>query len=200
MRISHLAAAVAVTVLLAGCEQRRQAETPDPAPAPAPQAEPAAPAAQVLAGFEHEAGFDASGYYMSQTPVAAGSYRLRNIAVGAPSDFSQWEAGGRTVFGPILFDFEDTASPAQVNELGGEYRTGSARVLPAAYRFGPGEVYFRGQAPQVGEVIFSGAFDQAVLAAARQSGSSEGRPVLTGSLEVDGERIRNISFHYWMGD
>lgn len=201
MRASHLAIAiVAAMIVLTGC--KRPEEPPAAAPAEPQVAEPAEPVAapSVPEGFQHDPAFDASGYFMTQTPVQAGNYKLRHIAIGAPSDFAQWEAGGRTVFGPILFHFDDVTSPKQTNELGGEAHTVSTRVLPQSYRFTPGDVTFRGVDPKLGEVVFSGSFDEAAFTAARQNGGSDGAPVLMGSLQVGGERIRNISFSYWVGD
>ncbi len=199
MRNSLLALA-AVATLGAGCNRREEAPPPAPAVTEAPPPQTPVPAPVTITGFQHDAAFDASGYFMTETPVTAGTLKLRTVAVGAPSDFSQWEAGSRSVFGPILFDFEDTASGRTVNEIGAEVHTGTVRVLPSAYRFSAGEVFFQGSAPKLGEVVFSGSFDAAALAAARQNGSSDGEAVLTGSLQVGGERIRNISFSYWAGD
>lgn len=200
MRIGHFLLGTVIVLIVAGCQRQEEAKAPAPAPQAAAPAEPAVETPLLPTGFQHDPDFDASGYFMSRTPVKAGTFQLRNIAIGAPSDFAQWETGGRNVFGPILFDFEDTASPKVTNELGGEAHAVTARVLPAAYRFGPGDVTFQGQDPKVGAVIFTGAFDAIALAAARQSGSSDGRPVLTGSLQVGGERIGDISFSYWAGD
>lgn len=199
MRIGHLALGTVIVLILAACEQKQEAAPAKPAPAkPAAEAPAATPA--VPTGFQHDPAFDASGYFMTQTIVRSGTYQLRHIAVGAPSDFAQWEAGSREVFGPIAFQFEDMASPLKANELGAEVHTISARVLPDSYRFSAGEVSFRGHDPKVGEVIFSGAFNTTALAAAKQSGSSDYQPVLTGSLSVNGERIGNLSFNYWVGD
>lgn len=192
MRLSVIAAGL--VLVLAGCNRADQEDAPPPAPA-----EPAAPAAPT--GYEHEAGFDAAGYYRTETPVQSGNFKLAQIAVGAPSDFQQWEAGEReAVFGPILMQFDDVTSPKGTNEMGGEHHTVSIRVLPAAYRMGPGQVVFQAKDDKVGEILFDGAFDTAALAQAKANGNSDGKPVLTGSLQIGQERIRNISFSYWAGD
>lgn len=202
MRLHHLVfAPAAVAILLAGCERKAEEAAPPPA-AQAPASTPAAPAspAPVIEGFSHQAGFDASGYLMPQAEVRVGSYRLTHVGLGSPSDFTQWEKGDHSsTFGPILLEFEDTSSPVQTNEMGGETHTVSARVLPVAYAFGPDGVSFRGQDPKLGEVILTGKFDVAALDAARAEGSGS-QAVLTGELRVGGGAPRPVSFLYWVGD
>lgn len=202
MRLHHIAlASAALAVLLAGCDRKAEtagAPPATPAPAPAPAA-PTSPA-PVIEGFSHQAGFDASGYLMPQAEVRVGTYRLTHVGLGSPSDFTQWEKGDHSsTFGPILLEFEDTSSPVQTNEMGGESHTVSARVLPAAYAFGPDGVSFRGQDPRLGAVILTGKFDLAALEAARAEGSGS-QAVLTGELRVGGGAPTPVSFLYWVGD
>jgi len=198
MRLATFAFVTAtLAVTLAGCDRKPEppaappvAETPAPAPTPAP----------VIEGFSHQAGFDASGYYLTPTEVKVGNFRLTHMGIGAPSDFAQWETGDRaSTFGPILFEFDDVTSPTQTNEMGGESRTVRVRVLPAAYGFAPDAIRFRGQDPRLGEVIFTGAFDPAALTRSRTEGSGPD-PVLTGELRIGQAPARQVAFTYWAGD
>lgn len=203
MRSVTFVLAVGALALTAGCNRKAEkAEAPAPvAAAPAPT--PAAPPEQhidVAPGFAHQAQFDASGYYLTALPVQTGVWKLSHVGVGAPSDFSGWEAGSRdSVFGPILFQFEDTSSPRQTSEGGAESHTVTLRVLPTAYAFEPGKVTFRGSDPKVGEVLFSGAFDTAALAQARNEGFSP-RPVLRGTLKIGDAPAQPVALNYYLGD
>lgn len=200
-RTFALAAAV-LAVTVAGCNRKPAADAQAPAPA-APAAVPAAPATPALVvpdGYHHQPGLDASGYYLSPTGFKVGDYAFSHLAIGAPSDFQTWEKGDRaSTFGPILIEFDDTTSPMAPNELGGEGHTVSIRVLPDAYGFDAGKLTFRGHDPKLGEVVFSGAFDQAALARARAEGSS-GTAVLAGDLKIGAEPARKVALTYWVGD
>lgn len=195
-------AAALLAVTVAGCNRKpaEQAQAPA-APAQAiPVPTPVEPTIPVAAGYHHQPGIDASGYYLSPTSVKVGNYQFTHLAIGAPSDFQTWETGDRTsTFGPILIAFDDVTSPMAPNELGGEGHSVTVRVLPDAYSFDAGKMTFKGHDPKVGEVVFSGAFDQAALAQARSDGSS-GATVLTGDLKVGDAPARKVSFTYWVGD
>lgn len=197
-----MAAAVAAS-LLAACE--RKATAPAPAPAAPPAATPVAPVAPppltLPTGFQHDPAIDASGYMMPQAPIKVGTLRLTTIALGAPSDFKQWERGEREgLFGPIFLDFEDEATPTVVNELGAEVHTGRIRVLPTAYSLRPGAFSFRGTDPKLGEIGFSGVLDTAALTAAKAAGPGDSRLVLTGALVIGETRFETARFTYYMGD
>ncbi|MBP7703813.1 MAG: hypothetical protein KA105_00855 [Caulobacter sp.] len=201
MRLATIALACGALAITA-CN--RKAET---AQAPAAQAPVAAPVAvapsethlNVPVGFRHDAAFDASGYYLATQPVQVGDYRLTHVGVGAPSDFAQWEDGQRaSVFGPILFQFEDVTSPMAVSETGAETHTINLKVLPQAYAFAPGKMTFRGTDPKLGEIVFEGSFDQAALDQARNEGSSAS-PVLRGKLKVGSGPVRDVAMAYVVG-
>lgn len=203
MRSVTLALAVGALALTAGCNRKAEKAEAPPPPAASPvpaSAQPAAPSITVDPGFVHQTQFDASGYYLASSPVQSGAWRLTHVGIGAPSDFQQWEKGDRaSVFGPILFQFEDTASPTQVSETGAESHTVSIRVLPQAYRLEQGKVAFRGSDPKLGEVLFTGAFDAAALQRARNEGSSS-TPVLRGRLKIGAGPERDVALNYWVGD
>jgi len=185
-----------------GCNPRPAAPAGAPAPAvaPAPAPVPAAPTLTVPAGYHHQQGLDASGYYLSPTNFRVGTYAFSHLAIGAPSDFQTWEKGDRaSTFGPILIAFDDTTSPMVPNEMGGEGHAVSVRVLPDAYSFDAGKLTFRGHDPKLGEVLFIGAFDQAALAQARAEGSTQGT-VLSGDLKVGAAPARKVTFTYFVGD
>lgn len=154
-----------------------------------------------LAGFRHEQAADLSGYYLPVTEVRAGPWRLHHIAMSDTAGFSAWEGGERPeTYGPVMLQFDDVTSPTGTNELGGEYHTVTARLLPEAYEVTDERVRFRGRAPGVGLVTFDGALDaDALEMAQRNLGGSEG-PVLTGTLTVGGRVFEAQRFRWWMGD
>lgn len=203
MRYRTLALAAAVlAVTAAGCNRKpaAPAETPAVEAAPIPAPAPAEPTLHVTEGFRHQAGLDASGYYLSPTPFQVGDYRFAHMAIGAPSDFQTWEKGDHSsTFGPILIQFDDLTSPVVPNELGGEGRAVQVRVLPEAYTFDAGRLTFRGKDARLGEVLFVGTFDQAALAQARSDGSSQAT-VLSGDLKIGAQPVRKVTFTYWVGD
>lgn len=194
MRWVGLRAVVALSAILAlGACDRGGKETK--------AAAPVAPATVAVQGFQHEPGFDVQGFYRSDKPVQTGNLKLDLMALGAPSDFQTWESGARDgVFGPIWLLFADVTSPATPNDVGHEGHTVTVRVLPESYSLSPGRLVFRGKHPQLGEVVLEGAFNTAALAEARAAGTSEGKPVMTGSLQVGSTKFANLGFAYWIGD
>lgn len=200
MRPVIVALAVSALALTAACNRKTEkAETPPPSAAPAPAPATPEPAVETPTGFEHQARFDASGYYLAEN-VQAGSYKLNHIAIGAPSDFSQWEEGKRaSVFGPILFQFDDVNSPTVTNEMGGEAHSLTVRLLPEAYSVSSGKMTFKGSDPKVGQVVFSGSFDEAALAQAKSEGASS-RPVLRGLLKIGDAPARQVALNYFVGE
>ncbi len=204
MRLRPLAVGLAAVAVLtaAACNRRQEAAQP-----PAPPAAPVAPVAPVeppapppLSGFVHDAHVDVQGYYMPVSEVKTGAFRLTHLALGAPSDFSQWEANKRmATYGPVLIEFEDVTSPTQANEMGGEAHTGSIRVLPDSYRMDAKGVAFRGHAAGLGEVTFDGVFDPKGLAASKGGGAAE-TVVLRGTLRIGQTEFKNVAFTYFAGD
>ncbi len=204
MRFAIVAVTVGFAALTTACNPKAdKTEAPAAAVTAAPQPTApvaAAPAVVVAPGFRHEAALDASGFYLTPQPLQVGAYRLTHLGIGAPSDFQQWEKGERaSVFGPILLQFDDVTSPVQTNEMGGEAHTVSVRVLPQAYSLSAGQVSFRGADPRLGEVLFSGRFDPAALAQARNDGSSQ-TPVLRGLLKIGDAPARPVAMVYFVGE
>ncbi len=199
MRIRNLALGMSALVLLAGaCHRKAEAPPPPVAAAPAPPAAPTTPIPS--AGFSHEAGFDAVGYYTTQSNVKTGSWRLTQMGVGAPSDFETWEKGDHSsTFGPILFEFEDEATPTQTTETGAESHSGRIRVLPDSYAMDDQQVSFAGHDAKLGAVSFSGRFDKSALVEAKAQGSSQ-TAVLTGTLKIGDKTFDHVSFSYFVGD
>lgn len=188
----------AVAVLAAACNRKPEPAPPPTAPPPAPATAPAAPVTPT--GFSHEAGFDAAGFYFTQSRIQSGTWRLAQMGVGAPSDFETWEKGDHSsTFGPILFEFEDIASPTQTGETGAQTRSGRIRVLPDSYAFDGQKVSFTGHDAHLGAVSFEGRIDQAALAEAKANGSSQ-TAVLTGTMKVGDKTFDKVSFTYFVGD
>lgn len=200
MRIRYLAVGLsAVALLAAACH--RKPETPAKPPPPAtPASQPAPQTLDQPHNFSHEADFDAAGFYFTQSNIRSGAWRLARVGVGAPSDFETWEAGDRgSSFGPIVFEFEDAASPSQAGETGGEGHSGSIRILPDAYVLNGQRLAFFGHDKTLGQVTFDGRLDKAALTEAKANGSSQ-TAVLTGTLKVGGKTYDKVSFTYFVGD
>lgn len=203
MRIISLALCAAMALTLAGCN--RQDSKPQPAPVPAPAPTPApvetpTAAQPPVTGFAHKGAFDNAGYYMPTHDIMVGNWQLKTIGVGAISDFAAWEQGDRTsTFGPILLEFDDTTSPMQTNEMGGEAHTVSVRVLPTGYSTDGKSLRFAGTDPKLGPVTFDGAFNPTALNEAKAQGASEAT-VLTGVLQVGQTRIENAKFSFFAGE
>ncbi len=193
VKLGVVLAVVVVTLLgIAGC--KRGGETPQPKTG-------AGVAIQVPTGYQHDPAFDAAGYYMPAAPIQVGNFKLNTISMGAESDFAQWEKGEReSLFGPILIQFDDMSSPAVTNEMGGQGREKTLRLLPAGYRLFPGEVSFKSADPALGEVAFTGAFDQAALADAKKVTTSGNASVLHGDLQIGALKFPGVTLTYWAGD
>jgi hypothetical protein len=190
-----------LTPLLAACEDKPAPPAEKPVAA-APAATPEAPVSSAPAAFQHDPKLDVFGYYLTETVVKSGAWRLTSINMGSPSDFASWEEGKRpATYAPFFLEFEDVSSPTVENELGQVVHTGRFRLMPDSYKVGAGQVTFHATDPRVGEVLFSGGFDLAALRAVKAAGPGvEATTVLTGGLQVGAERIRNISFFYFAGD
>lgn len=188
-------------VLLAACDNK----TAPPA-APAEEktaAAPATPAEATPPSFKHDATVDLSGFYYTETAVQHGNWKLVSLDIGQSSDFADWEAGKRTTtFAPIFLAFEDVSSPTAENELGQTYHTVSFRLLPDSYSADGQALSFRAKDARLGEVVLWLVPDLGGLKTAKTAGPNGGfsDPVLRGSLEIGGERIRNISFIYHPGE
>ena len=184
MRLA-LAAALCV-IALGACQRQTQKDGAPVAAAP-------------TVGFQHEAGFDAQGYYKTLQPIGDGSLKLTGLAIGAPSDFETWESGKREeVFGPIELQFEDLSSPMEDAE-NGRRRKVRVELKPSAYRVSPGQFAFQGNDPKLGQVDFQGVFDTAALAQAK-AGQSEPRPALNGTLTIGGKAFVGVGLAYQSGD
>jgi hypothetical protein len=204
MRTSTLAlCAAAAALALASCNRQdsKPAPAPTPAPAPIPAPSPAASTAKPpVTGFAHSGNFDNAGYYMPTRDIRAGAWQLKTIGIGAMSDFAAWEQGDRTsTFGPILLEFDDTTSPLKPNDIGGEAREVSVRVLPSGYSTDGKTLRFAGVDPKLGPVTFEGAFDTAAMAEAKAQGASEAA-VLRGTLQVGETRIEDARFTFFAGE
>jgi hypothetical protein len=198
--MKRLIAPIALALpLLAACDGEPSAPAEKPAVA-TPAATPPAPPAE--AAFQHDPSLDAFGYYLTETTVKSGNWRLKSVNMGSPSDFASWEEGKRPAnYGPFFLEFEDVTSPTAENELGQVHHTVSFRLMPDRYKVGAGQVTFHGTDPRVGEVLFSGGFDLAALKSVKATGPGvAATTVLTGGLQVGAERLRNISFFYFAGD
>ena len=172
---------------------KTQAASPPAAPAPPP----VAPIAPALAGFFHQPGHDVFGYYLPQTALTIGKYRLRELHLGGADEFESYEKGQRISpnYAPIMLEFDDTTSPQHENELGQPYHEVSGRVLPSAYRVTAQSVQFAGHDDQLGDVTYEGKLDAKALDRVRAGGASE--PVLGGTLKALGQSVTKA--YVWFG-
>jgi len=199
MRTTIVTAIAVATLALAGCD--RGEKLPSDKDASAPTVEVQDGFLAQPKGFRHEDKVDVAGYFLPKDEIKVGDLKLTHLASGSPSDFKTWESGKREgLFGPLMIEFEDLASPMQTNELGGEHHTIIVRVLPSSYSLTKAALAFHGQDARLGPVTFAGAFNQKVLVEAKTSGNSNGKGVLKGDLLVGSQRFHDVAFTYWTGD
>lgn len=200
--------ALALTILLSACGEGK-APAPPPAPAAekaAPATPPAAPAtppaAPALSGFSHEKGADLFGYYLPKEEIKVGNWQLTHLHLGGEDELVAWEGGTRTTtYAPVMVEFEDVTSPMVANEMGGENRSVTVRVLASAYKVSTSEVQFVGADPAVGEVHLDGKLAGGELAKPKKDGPSGNEaPVLIGSLQVGAAAFPNAAFTWFGGD
>lgn len=202
----NLWAAAALAALLTACNQQSGAgggkATSDQGFVPPAEAKATAPApAAAPAGFSHVKGEDLFGYYIPNTEVKVGNFRLENITFGPEDDFNKWEAGEQGgPWGPIMFDFVDVTTQKGENELGQPIYTKTIRVLPTSYKIGGGAIAFTGTDVTLGQVQFDGTIDMAALKRARAGGPGTQETVLRTGLSIGGTPFRNLSFNWYGGD
>lgn len=202
----NLWTAVALAALLAGCNQSSSASgekaTSDSGfvPPVAPAAAPPAPA-PAAGGFSHVKGEDVFGYYIPNTEVKVGNWRLENISFAPEEDFVAWEGGSRSdPFGPIMFDFVDVTTANGENEMGQTTYAKTIRVLPTSYKIGGGDLRFTGKDATLGVVQLDGAIDMAALKRARAAGPGAQETVLRTGLMIGQTAFKNLSFNWFGGD
>lgn len=204
--MKRLIAPALTLLLLAACDTKTETPPPsaDQKTAAAPPAQTTAPATETAAtGFKHDPSLDLSGFYFTETTAQKGNWKLASLNIGPPSEFAKWEKGERTAtYAPIFLAFDDVSSPTAENELGQTYHTVNFRLLPASYSADGKEITFHAKDERLGEVVLWLVPDVAGLKTAKAAGPNGGplKTVLTGSLEIGGERIRNISFIYHPGE
>ncbi len=205
--MKRLWTAVALAALLAGCNQQSgdgQTVTPGPAsvaPAPAAASDPAPTTA--VTGFSHVKGEDLFGFYIPNTEVKIGAWKLDNIAILDEAEFAKWEAGETAgPSGPIMFEFSDTSSATSENELGQTVYAKRTRILPTSYKIGGGgDLQFKGTDVTLGQVQLDGTIDMDALKRARAGGpGGQAETVLRTGLSIGGQPFKNLSFNWFGGD
>lgn len=186
-----LVTSLTLALLLAACQRKaeQQAAPPEPAaPAPAPAEAP--PATPPAARFSHAAGLDQFGFYMPQSDVTFGSYRLRNLHVGSAEELAAYERGQSVspAYAPVMLEFVDVSQGED-----GPVR----RVLPDSYELSGGKIRFKGHDEILGEVEFEGDIDAKALARVRSGGGEE--PVLKAVVSAMRQRLTR-SFTWFGGD
>lgn len=186
-----LVTSLALALALAACQRKAEQQAPPPkppapAPAPAPTPQPAPPAAT----YSHAAGLDQFGYYMPQTDVTFGSYRLRNLHVGSAEELAAYEHGQSVspAYAPVMLEFIDISQGED-----GPVR----RVLPDSYELTGSVIRFKGHDEMLGEVVFEAQVDAKALARVRAGGGDE--PVLKAVVSAMRQRLTR-SFTWFGGD
>lgn len=198
MRHLGLAGALAVLAAVTAC---KKPEAPGAKPAIPAQPLPAAPPAAARApAYAHDAALEVFGYYLPAAPVSVGHYRLNNLALGSEEDFRNWEGGHRLPsYGPVMLEFDDTASAKTTGETGAEGYAVTVRVLPDSYRVDSNGVRFAGHDAKLGAVSFQGRFDAHGYAAAKR-GDAPQSVVLIGDLKVGTQVFPQVKFTWFGGD
>ncbi|WP_421931393.1 hypothetical protein [Phenylobacterium sp.] len=201
----NLLTAAALAASLAGCNQQSGGQTEASSsgfqPPAAPAAAPAAVPAPAAGGFSHVKGEDVFGYYIPNTEVKVGNWRLENISFGLEEDFTAWEGGARDgPSAPIMFDFVDVTSANGENEMGQTTYAKTIRVLPTSYKIGGGDLRFTGKDATLGVVQLDGTVDMAALKRARAAGPGAQETVLRTGLMIGQTPFKNLSFNWFGGD
>ena len=153
--------------------------------------------------FHHQHKFDVSGFYLPVRPVTAGTWALKDISMGNLREFADYEAGRRPPadYGPFLLEFEDLASPEQVNELGATYHTGRARIVPDSYEVWSSGIRFHATDKRFGPVTFEGRIDAAALTRAKNAPpGTQAAVVMVGRLSVGSAVFDGLTFTWFAGD
>ncbi|MFZ3006454.1 MAG: hypothetical protein WA047_09770 [Phenylobacterium sp.] len=200
----NLLTATALAALLAGCNQQSGGQTEASSSGFQPPAAPAAALAvpaPAAGGFSHVKGEDVFGYYIPNTEVKVGNWRLENISFGLEEDFTAWEGGAQDgPAGPIMFDFVDVTSANGENEMGQTTYAKTIRVLPTSYKIGGGDLKFTGKDATLGVVQLDGTIDMAALKRARTAGPGAQETILRTGLMVGSTPFKNLSFNWFGGD
>ncbi len=196
------ASAIAALVLAAACSQGQEPAA-DPqgeaAMTNSPDVEPVAPADE-QPRFDWRGEIDAGGFYLPNTDVTAGDWKLAHIYVGHPMDMNPWmEAGADPAEAPVWMTFEHVDTAYETNELGQEYAVDSKRVRADAFTIGEGAFEFRASDDEIGDILVSGSLNPEYLHEAGGAPQGGGTAITAGA-EFGGERIRNLSFMHWLGD
>lgn len=166
-------------------------------PVEAPVDEAAAPE-NISGSFVHTAQTDYHGYYLPNAHLQTGDWVLRHIHIGHASQFEAFEDRGQdTDLVPVWIEFAHVDAETLTTEEGFEYPSESRRVLASRYHIG--EVHFELAAShdEVGEVYVYGRLDADQIQGPVEG--STGIPALTGGMELNGERLRNVTFDHWYG-
>ncbi len=188
MRLAGFALPLALVLSAAACDRPSQ-----------PAGVAKAPAVPTARAFSYAATSDLSGYYLPTTEVRLGRWGFNHVFVGQAFEFGAWtgtDAGA--TFAPVMLQFDDLTSPMVRNEIG-EARRVTARVLPTRYTVSDDRIEFEGTSAQLGRVRFDGRLDPGALATSRRNLGDEG-VVVTGTLTVAGQTVRDVRLRWWMGD
>lgn len=163
--------------------------------------EDAAPAGEEPAAGAsvYTASFDAHGYYMPTSRIQTGDWVLDHLFIGHEMDFSDFRAAGEPADRvPVWMVFNHVDSPVEVNELGQEYAVDNRRVRASRYRIVDGSFEFDARHDEIGAIYLYGMIDPDQIRGPVEG--TTGTPALTGGMELNGERLRNVSFDHWYGD
>ncbi|MHA6288030.1 hypothetical protein [Maricaulis sp. CAU 1757] len=142
---------------------------------------------------EFQAGLGFDGYYVPHSELVFGDWTLLHVYIGRDMDWPAPTDGGRLAAeAPVWVEFADPSGGTIMTELG-ESPAVVERVRATRLVLTEGEFTFEGRSDEVGDVLVSGQIEPDAI------GTREGI-AFRGGMEVDGERIRNLSMRHWHGD
>lgn len=154
-------------------------------------------AAWAAPAFKSDKSHDYFGYYLPVKAPKAGPWRLRNLFIAPPADFRSFEAGREPkAFGAVMFEFDDVTSRKKINEMGQDYYSRDARVLPTTYALTASGLHFEGRDKALGPVVFDGTFAKGFF---KKKGTDTQDALLHGTLTV-GKRSFAVDFTWFGGD
>ncbi len=148
--------------------------------------------------FINTAETDYHGYYMPNALIQTGDWVLRHIHIGHASQFDAFEESGQDPdLVPVWIEFMHVDSEMLTTEEGFEYPSESRRVRADRFHIDEANFEFDARHDEIGDVYVYGSFDPDQIQGPVEG--STGIPALTGGMELNGERLRNVSFDHWYG-
>ncbi len=164
------------------------------------------PAIMVTSADKHvvrDEALDFSAEFDPKAPVTSGRYQLASIEMSGVGTFAEYEHDPvRSEATPLAVVFADTTSK-QVKDKSGAHYTKFVTVTADRYVLTRDKISFQGHDDHVGDVTFDGAIDPAFLLRMNDPNHTPGYEqgaVMTGTLTVAGQTIKNATFSFTVFD